>query len=227
MKKFGNKAKLYSDKNSNNNSKSSFNLQNPPSNNLFKENNKNNSVNPDVNNENYSYSKINFLFNDDTKFEFKKCSKRNLYRQESPLRDSQEFSQENHSNENYYDYNFLNNKQNGNFDHNNNNTNDENNLFSFKDASNRKNIINLEECEENNLYIILNLNENASKEDIKKAYRELSRKFHPDKCGSSEQFLKINQAYNILSNETCKNLYDQYSFNSFSMIDIILREEQV
>ena len=53
---------------------------------------------------------------------------------------------------------------------------------------------------------ILGLNYNASKEEIKKKYRQLSLKLHPDKhCNDpekGEQFKKINEAYDILYNTT-------------------------
>ena len=56
---------------------------------------------------------------------------------------------------------------------------------------------------------ILGLNYNASKEEIKKKYRQLSLKLHPDKnCNDSEkseQFKKINEAYDILYNKTDKS----------------------
>ena len=58
-----------------------------------------------------------------------------------------------------------------------------------------------------NYYSVLNLSKNANINDIKKAYRQLSIKFHPDKnlnC-DSEQFNKINEAYS--------KLLDKYNTN--------------
>jgi DnaJ-class molecular chaperone len=51
-----------------------------------------------------------------------------------------------------------------------------------------------------NYYNVLNLSKNANINDIKKAYRQLSIKFHPDKNNNSdsEQFNKINEAYSRL-----------------------------
>ena len=52
-----------------------------------------------------------------------------------------------------------------------------------------------------NYYTILGINENASSEEIKKAYRTLQMKWHPDKCDlpeAKEMFQKINNAYEIL-----------------------------
>jgi len=84
---------------------------------------------------------------------------------------------------------------------------------------------NLENLEENNLYSILNIKENATKEEIKKSFRNLSKIYHPDKGGTTEEFLKIYKSYQILINDTCKSFYDQFSIESFSLIELILKEE--
>lgn len=57
-------------------------------------------------------------------------------------------------------------------------------------------------------YNILGLTKNASQEEIKKAYRKLALKYHPDKCGDDTMFKKLNEAYQILSNPTKKKAYD-------------------
>lgn len=65
-----------------------------------------------------------------------------------------------------------------------------------------------------NYYEILEIEKNASEEEIKKAYRRLSLKWHPDKNRGSkeaeEKFKEINKAYQILSDPNTKNLYDIY-----------------
>ncbi|MGN6647329.1 MAG: DnaJ domain-containing protein [Cytophaga sp.] len=62
-------------------------------------------------------------------------------------------------------------------------------------------------------YRILGLEHTASAQDIKKAYRKLSLKFHPDKNGGDEffenMFKQINEAYEILSNPSKKATYDR------------------
>ena len=58
------------------------------------------------------------------------------------------------------------------------------------------------------LYKILNINKNASKEAIKKAYRKASLKHHPDRGGNSEEFKKINRAYEVLGDPIKKKEYD-------------------
>ena len=63
----------------------------------------------------------------------------------------------------------------------------------------------------NNYYEILGLSNDASKDDIKKAYRSLSMKWHPDRNNSSEaaeMFKKINEANETLSDDGKKRQYD-------------------
>ena len=66
-----------------------------------------------------------------------------------------------------------------------------------------------------NYYEILGVPNNATKDDIRKAWRKLSLKHHPDKNGGvpSELCKKINEAYNILSNDIDKT--DNKQFSSF------------
>jgi len=59
-------------------------------------------------------------------------------------------------------------------------------------------------------YQILGIPRNASKEEIKKAYRKLAHKYHPDKGGDEAQFKKINEAYQTLSDERKRGQYDQF-----------------
>ena len=70
------------------------------------------------------------------------------------------------------------------------------------------------------LYKILNVEKNASAEEIKKAYRNLAFKFHPDRNPgdkfAEEKFKKINEAYSVLGDETKRRQYDQYNMNGFS-----------
>lgn len=61
-----------------------------------------------------------------------------------------------------------------------------------------------------NLYKILEVDDKVSFEGLKKAYRKLSQKYHPDKpdTGDEEIFKKISIAYSILSNLEKRKLYD-------------------
>lgn len=68
------------------------------------------------------------------------------------------------------------------------------------------------------LYDTLEVSENASIEDIKKAYRRLARKYHPDinkAPEAEEKFKEINAAYEVLSDENKKAQYDKFGDTMF------------
>lgn len=62
-------------------------------------------------------------------------------------------------------------------------------------------------------YYFLGIPQNASAEDIKKAYRKLSLKYHPDKNENddyfSDRFKEVKEAYETLTNPDRKRIYDQ------------------
>jgi molecular chaperone DnaJ len=68
-------------------------------------------------------------------------------------------------------------------------------------------------------YNILNVTKSASPGDLKKAYRKLAIKWHPDKnkgdSAAEEQFKKISEAYDILSNPNKRAQYDQFGHSAF------------
>ena len=57
-------------------------------------------------------------------------------------------------------------------------------------------------------YADLNVNKDASAKEIKKSFRKLAQKHHPDRGGKEEDFKKINEAYDTLSNTNKKAQYD-------------------
>lgn len=68
------------------------------------------------------------------------------------------------------------------------------------------------------LYETLEVSENASSDEIKKAYRKLARKYHPDvnkDPEAEEKFKEINAAYEVLSDAQKKQQYDQYGDSMF------------
>ena len=59
-------------------------------------------------------------------------------------------------------------------------------------------------------YSVLGVDKKASEDDIKKAFRKLAHKHHPDKGGSDEAFKEITEAYSILSDAKKRREYDAY-----------------
>ena len=68
-------------------------------------------------------------------------------------------------------------------------------------------------------YEVLGIGRNADAKEIKKAYRKLAKKYHPDMNPGDKQaeqkFKEITEAYNVLSDTEKKKLYDQYGFAAF------------
>lgn len=68
-------------------------------------------------------------------------------------------------------------------------------------------------------YKILGVDKNASQEDIKKAYRKLAMKYHPDHSSGSkeneEKFKEISEAYAVLSDPEKRKQYDTYGDEDF------------
>lgn len=59
-------------------------------------------------------------------------------------------------------------------------------------------------------YKILGVEKSASKDDIKKAFRKLAQKHHPDKGGDEQTFKEASEAYSVLSDEKKRAEYDAY-----------------
>src|SRR6202050_2634015 len=67
-------------------------------------------------------------------------------------------------------------------------------------------------------YQTLGVSRDASEDEIRKAYRKLARKHHPDlnpgDKAAEDRFKKVQEAYDILSDSKKKTMYDQYGFYS-------------
>jgi molecular chaperone DnaJ len=68
-------------------------------------------------------------------------------------------------------------------------------------------------------YEILGIPRTADEKEIKKAYRALARKYHPDVCkeeGAEERFKSINEAYSVLSDAQKRAQYDQFGHENYT-----------
>ncbi|XP_064384192.1 dnaJ homolog subfamily C member 5-like [Halichondria panicea] len=78
------------------------------------------------------------------------------------------------------------------------------------------------------LYQLLGVQKGASPEELKKAYRKMALRYHPDKNPDNpeaeEIFKDVNNANSILTNETKKKIYDQYGSRGLSLAEQIGEE---
>lgn len=68
-------------------------------------------------------------------------------------------------------------------------------------------------------YEVLGVNKNADDAAIKKAYRKLAKKYHPDtnqgNADAEKKFKEVNEAYDVLGDKERRKLYDQYGQNPY------------
>ena len=72
-------------------------------------------------------------------------------------------------------------------------------------------------AEKRDYYEVLGVSKTADDKDLKKAFRSLARKYHPDKNDSpdaDEKFKEIQEAYAVLSDSDNRSNYDRFGHNS-------------
>ncbi len=68
-------------------------------------------------------------------------------------------------------------------------------------------------------YEVLGTNKGASPDELKKAYRQMARKYHPDvsqEANSEAKFKEVNEAYEVLSDEQKRSMYDRFGHAGLS-----------
>jgi len=82
-------------------------------------------------------------------------------------------------------------------------------------------------------YKILEIEEDASEEEIKLAYRRLAKKYHPDlnktDTNAKEKFIELHEAYDTLSDPERRKIYDQIGYNprNIDLSDMLWRNNTI
>lgn len=80
---------------------------------------------------------------------------------------------------------------------------------------------NMNKPDNEEYYQILNINKNSTETEIKKSYRKLAMKYHPDKNQGNKdaenQFKKISEAYEVISDPEKRKIYDNYGKEGLDM----------
>jgi len=91
----------------------------------------------------------------------------------------------------------------------------------------------MDKDKDKDFYKILEIEEDASEEDIKLAYRRLAKKYHPDlnktDPKAKEKFIKLHEAYDTLNNPQRRRIYDQAGYNprNIDLSDMLWKSNSV
>ena len=80
-------------------------------------------------------------------------------------------------------------------------------------------------------YQILGVDKNADEKQIRNAYRQLSKKYHPDKNAGDEsaqqKFMEISNAYDVLMDNEKRQIYDRYGEDGLKMVKAVVNREAI
>ena len=94
-------------------------------------------------------------------------------------------------------------------------------------SSNNERYIRLSELNDNNPYNCLEVSQLSTEEEIRKAYKKLIIINHPDKGGDPEQFNRIHEAYQMLSNPITKKIIDTFGSMSLDLVRNIINNDLI
>jgi hypothetical protein len=94
-------------------------------------------------------------------------------------------------------------------------------------SSNNVRYFRLSELNDNNPYNCLEVSQLSTEEEIRKAYKKLIIINHPDKGGDPEQFNRIHEAYQMLSNPMTKKIIDTFGSMSLDLVRNIINNDLI